>query len=234
MPKFLAYATLTLIILAMIPPAVIARKRSLATAQRRIHFIQDMDNQHKFRAQQVNPLFADGRAMRPPVPGTIAREELIDDDHFYRGLAGEGWATTFPAQVEVDTDFIRRGRERFNIYCQPCHGMAGYGDGIVNLRAQDLLKTGKNGTIWVQPKSLHESAIREQPIGHIFNTITNGVRNMAGYGAQVPTADRWAIAAYVKALQRSQNARIEDVPPDKRAGLPTRRIDAPSAGEEGP
>jgi mono/diheme cytochrome c family protein len=225
MPRNLIYILLTVVILAMIPPAVIARKRVLTTEQRRIHFIQDMDNQHKFRAQQVNPLFADGRAMRQPVAGTVAWGELNEDDHFHRGLSKKKWATSLPSKITVDMALLNRGQQRFNIYCQPCHGLAGYGDGIVNTRAMDLLNSGTNGTTWVAPKSLHEKAIREQPVGQIFNTITNGVRNMAGYGAQIPTDDRWAIVAYVRALQRSQNAKIADVPPDQRTDLPTVRIE---------
>jgi mono/diheme cytochrome c family protein len=165
-----------------------------------------MDNQPRFEAQHANALFADGRAMRPPVEGTVARGELRADDHLYRGISGGAWATTFPATIDVTMQLMERGRQRFNIYCQPCHGAAGYGDGIVNKRAMELLNLGTNGTTWVAPKSIHEQQIREQPIGQLYNSITNGVRNMPPYGPQIPVADRWAIVAYVKALQRSQNA----------------------------
>jgi mono/diheme cytochrome c family protein len=211
-PKFLIYGMLGLIVLSLIPPAAIARRRSVTTTQRRIHFVQDMDNQRKFRAQHANALFADGRAMRPLVEGTVARGELAEDDHYERGVTGEQWATTFPARVTLDMALVRRGRERFDIYCTPCHGSAGYGDGIVNQRAMELVNTGTNGTTWVQPKSVHEAEIRDQPVGQLYNTITNGVRNMAGYASQIPVHDRWAIVAYVRALQRSQSARPSDVP----------------------
>lgn len=224
MPKFLIYGLLALVILAMIPPAVIARKRSVPTDKRRIHYVQDMDNQHKFRAQHTNPLFADGRSMRPPVVGTVARGDTGGDAHFDRGLVGDDWATDFPPSIVVDMDTMKRGQERFNIYCQPCHGLAGYGDGIVNKRANELMQTAARGTTWVAPKSIHERAIREQPVGQIFNTITNGVRNMSGYKSQVTTADRWAIVAYVRALQRSQHAEPSDVPAAERDELDVVRM----------
>ncbi|MCH8150846.1 MAG: cytochrome c [Planctomycetes bacterium] len=203
----------------MIPPAVIAWARAVNSSQPRIHLIQDMDNQPKFRAQHANALFADGRAMRPPITGTVARGRLNEDDHYYRGISNGQWAATFPPQVPLTMDLLQRGRERFNIYCQPCHGLAGYGDGMVNKRAMVLMNLGVNGTTWVQPKSVHEQQIREQPVGQYFNTITNGVRNMPAYGPQIPVADRWAIVAYVRALQRSQNARPDDAPPQQRVQL---------------
>ncbi len=219
MPKVLIYGTIVVIFLAMIPPAVIAWARAVNASQPRIHLIQDMDNQPKFRAQQANALFADGRAMRPPITGTVARGRLNEDDHFYRGISNGQWAATFPPQVALTMDLLQRGRERFNIYCQPCHGLAGYGDGMVNKRAMVLMNLGVNGTTWVQPKSVHEQQIREQPVGQYFNTITNGVRNMPAYGPQIPVADRWAIVAYVRALQRSQNARPDDALPAQRVQL---------------
>ncbi len=223
MRKLVISVTLVLISLAMIPPALIARSRAVNSPRPRIHLIQDMDNQPKFRAQQANPLFLDGRGMRPPVPGTVALGELDEDDHFVRGRIGNQWAATLPDQIEVNMALLKHGRDRFNIYCQPCHGLAGYGDGIVNERAMQLVETGTNGTVWVQPKSLHEEAIRTQPVGRIFNTITNGIRNMPRYDSQILVEDRWAIVAYVQALQRSQNARLGDIPADQRRDLKTIR-----------
>ena len=219
MPKIFIYGTIVVIFLAMIPPAVIAWARAVNSSQPRIHLIQDMDNQPKFRAQHANALFADGRAMRPPITGTVARGGLNEDDHYYRGISNGQWAATFPPQVALTMDLLQRGQERFNIYCQPCHGLAGYGDGMVNKRAMVLMNLGVNGTTWVQPKSVHEQQIREQPVGQYFNTITNGVRNMPAYGPQIPVADRWAIVAYVRALQRSQNARPDDALPAQRVQL---------------
>ncbi len=223
-PKPIVYAVIVVIFLALIPPALIARARSTTSEKPRIHLVQDMDNQHRLKAQQASPqfgdidLFRDGRAMRPPIAGAVSsviqgggQEE---DDHYEKGLNGQAWATSFPPQVNVDLALLQRGQERFNIYCSVCHGLAGYGDGIVHQRAMELLSTPSisNGTVWVAPKSLHEEQIVAQPLGQIFNTISNGVRNMSGYAAQIPIEDRWAIVAYVKALERAQNAKPKDVP----------------------
>jgi mono/diheme cytochrome c family protein len=233
-PKPLIYAVVILVVLAMFPPALIARSRATTSREPRIHLVQDMDNQHRLKYQQASPAFAgvplfnDGRAMRPPVAGTVARGELLDE-HFDRGVSGNAWATTYPPQVRVDMALLRRGQERFNIYCSVCHGLAGYGDGMVHVRASQLLNTPtlSKGTSWVAPKSLHEEAIRQQPVGQIFSTITNGIRNMSGYAAQVPAADRWAIVAYVKALQRSQRARPGDVGDPNALPSETLQVEAP-------
>lgn len=224
MSKIAIIITTILIALGSIPFALAAMARAVPSSHTRIHIIQDMDNQPKFRAQHANPLFADGRAMRPVVAGTVAQGQLEADDHYNRGVVDNDWATTFPPQVQVNLDLVYRGQDRFNIYCTPCHGYAGYGDGMINQRAMDLVNLGLNGTTWVQPKNMHEQLIREQPVGQTFNTITNGVRNMSGYAAQIPTEDRWAIVAYVKALQRSQTADLNDLPPDQRIDLPTIRL----------
>ncbi len=234
MPKWLVVITMLLVVLAMIPPALIARQRAVPFTKSRIHIIQDMDAQLKFKAQNPNTLFNDGRSMRPPLEGVIARGDLMEDAHYYKGVVGSEWATIFPTQIPVTINLLRRGQERFNIYCQPCHGLAGYGDGIVNERAMELMNAPLlgNGTTWVQPKSIHEEAIREQPVGQIFNSITNGVRNMSGYASQIPVEDRWAIVAYAKALQRSQHARETDLSPRERAELGD-PIDRRSLTEEG-
>ena len=224
MSKIAIIITTILIALGSIPFALAAMAQAVPSSHTRIHIIQDMDNQPKFRAQHANPLFADGRAMRPVVAGTVAQGQLEADDHYNRGVVDNDWATTFPPQVQVNLDLVYRGQDRFNIYCTPCHGYAGYGDGMINQRAMDLVNLGLNGTTWVQPKNMHEQLIREQPVGQTFNTITNGVRNMSGYAAQIPTEDRWAIVAYVNALQRSQTADLNDLPPDQRIDLPTIRL----------
>jgi mono/diheme cytochrome c family protein len=233
-PKPIVYSGIILLVLALIPPAVIAWARATPSGKTRIHIIQDMDAQMKVKAQQAGPLhperpagdasslmFRDRRGMRPPVTGAVARGELADDEHYVNGVIGEGWATTFPARTPVTMEFLQRGRERYDIYCALCHGLAGYGDGIVHERAMELVSNPLigNGTTWVQPKSLHDPAVRDQPVGQVYNTIANGIRNMAAYGPQIPVEDRWAIVAYVEALQRSQNAREGDVPADVRSGL---------------
>lgn len=216
MPKVMVYGILLLLTLLLIPPALIAWRRTHLSKAPRIHFVLDMDNQPRFNTQQEAGFFRDGRTMRPVVEGTVARGALVQDERYTRGAVGDTWVTSFPSQVTVNRALLERGQERFNIYCAPCHGHAGYGDGMVHLRAMTLLVTGVNGTEWVAPKSLHETAIAEQPLGKTFNSITNGVRNMAGYASQIPTADRWAIVAYVKALQMSQNADIDALPADLR------------------
>jgi mono/diheme cytochrome c family protein len=157
-------------------------------------------------------MFADRRAMRPPVDGTIPQEEVLGEPALTTGKVEGSWVDAIP--IEVDLALMRRGRERFDIYCSPCHGLAGFGDGMVAKRADEL----QEGT-WTPPSSFHTDLVRGRPVGHIFNTISNGIRNMPAYGPQIPVEDRWAIVAYVRALQRSQHATVDDVPPDTRAQL---------------
>jgi mono/diheme cytochrome c family protein len=198
--------------LALLPLALVARARGSKSTSPPVHLVQDMDNQPKFKAQAANPLFADGRAMRPPVAGTVARGEVEADERFYRGRVDGQWVTTFPMAVTLET--MQRGQQRFSIYCSVCHGLDGEGNGIVNLRAQKL----EEGT-WVPPTSLSSQVVRDRAVGHLFNTITYGIRTMPAYGEQIPAADRWAIVAYLRALQRSQNAPVDDVPEDIRPSL---------------
>jgi mono/diheme cytochrome c family protein len=194
----------------MIPLLLIFNARVSTSADPRIHLIHDMDHQDKFRAQEGSPLFADGRAMRLPVPGTVARGELREDDHFERGLADGKWATALPAQVRGDTGLLARGRERYEIFCAPCHGLSGYGDGMVHQRADQLKRLRRPGMSWANPTSYHDQTLRDRPDGYLFHVIGNGIRNMAPYGGQIPVRDRWAIVAYLRALQRSQNPREGD------------------------
>ena len=119
-----------------------------------------------------------------------------------------------PIPVAVTAQLMRRGQERYDVFCTPCHGYAGNGDGIVAKRAERL----QEGT-WTPPSSLHTDLVRSRPDGQLFNTISNGVRTMPAYGSQIPVADRWAIVAYVRALQRSQGARVADVPAELRSQL---------------
>jgi mono/diheme cytochrome c family protein len=140
----------------------------------------------------------------------VARGHLEADDHFERGRVDGDWATTFP--VPVTEGLMERGRQRFEIYCAPCHGLNGTGRGMVARRADELAELGK--ATWVPPASVHDETVRSRPVGQLFNTITYGVRNMPAYGPQIPTADRWAIVAYVRALQRAWHATLDDVPAD--------------------
>ena len=201
-----------LVVLSFVPLALIARTRAVKSTQPRLQFIPDMDQQPKFKPQSGNPLFADGRAMRPPVIGAVAWGEAGLDTHLHRGQSGGQWATTFP--VPLTEESLRRGQQRFNIYCTPCHGLAGRGDGIVHLRADRL----REGT-WVPPADLTSELVVGRPVGHLYNTISNGIRKMPGYGAQIPELDRWYIVAYLRALQRSQHATVDDVPPELRPAL---------------
>ena len=216
MPRIFIFVGFILLLCLLLPPAIIARVRSTPNSNLPIHIIQDMAFQSKYKTQAVNPMFADGNTMRPPVVNAVARGETYLDAHLYDGVIDGQWANVLPSQVKMDFETLRRGQERFNIYCSVCHGISGGGNGIVNQRAMELVANTNgpvNGTVWVQAKNLvHDELVTVQPMGQLFNTITYGIRNMAGYGSQIPTEDRWAIAAYVKALQRSQNAQPSDVP----------------------
>ncbi|NNE68891.1 MAG: cytochrome c [Rhodothermales bacterium] len=160
-----------------------------------IHINPNMDWQEKFDPQERNDFFADGRAMRPPVPGTVARGFLRDDTafHFGRDASGE-YSTANP--VSITDELMARGQERYEIFCAVCHGSAGDGNGII--------MTGNYG--YVPAPTYHSEALRAVPDGYLFEVIGNGVRSMPGYAQQIPVADRWAITAYIRALQRSQYA----------------------------
>jgi mono/diheme cytochrome c family protein len=130
-----------------------------------------------------------------------------------------GGKTDFVTQIPlpVSLDLLRRGRERFNVYCAVCHGLAGYGDGMVARRAAEMQASGAaTAAGWVAPTNYHTKDIRDRSVGHLYNTITNGIRTMPAYDKQIGILDRWAIVAYVKALQRSQDAKPEDVPESQR------------------
>jgi len=163
-----------------------------------------MDFQRRFEAQEANLFFDDHRAMRPPVPNTIALGELQEDDHYYRGKVDGKLATDIP--MPLTKPLLRRGQQRFGIYCVVCHGAAG--------NSKSMLRTRN---MRVPPPSFMEARLRSQPVGYFFHVITNGVRNMPSYAAQVPPSDRWAIAAYVRALQIAGSASIDQVPPSEAA-----------------
>jgi mono/diheme cytochrome c family protein len=207
MPRGILYALLILASAATIPFSLAAYARESKSSNPRINIIPDMDFQKKFKTQRANPFFEDGRAMRPEIEGTIPHGQLNDDDHLHRGKVGGAWARTFPSSLPATEQTMARGRERFGIYCAPCHGQIGEGDGMVSIRATKLAE----GT-WVPPSNMTEERLRYQPVGELFNTITNGIRNMPAYGRQITAEDRWAIVLYVRALQRSRAATIQDVP----------------------
>ena len=217
LPRPIVYGLLIATFLSFVPMARIAQARYTKTAEPPIHLVTNMDYQEKYKTQRDTPFFADGRTMRPPIPGTVAQDDLALDDHLSRGVmpgTNDKFVTDFPPQFQVTAQAMARGQERFNVYCAPCHGQAGYGDGLVARRAEELAE----GT-WVTPTSLHEPRLAKEPIGYFYNVISNGVRNMPGYASQIPEMDRWAITLYIRALQRSDAATIEDVPANQRGAL---------------
>lgn len=218
MPKWIMALIISSTAFALIPFALIAKARNSHSSEPQIHIFADMDFQPKYKADTAADIFADGRANRGEIGGTVARGFLNADDLFYRGLeaseAGSTWTTGFPKQVEISDATMRRGQERYNIYCSACHGYDGKGNGTVPQRvastggawnAADLVAAG--GTAVTMPN------------GQLFNTISNGFNTMMGYATQISHADRWAIVLYVRALQRSQNASLDDIPPDQRGSI---------------
>lgn len=170
-----------------------------------VHLQQNMDFQHRGEAQEHSPFFADGRWMRPPVPGTVARDHLKEDDHFWRGrLPGGKLADSLPSGVELDESLLARGEDRYNIYCQPCHGAMGYGDGPVTRRG--------GGFQGAKPANFHIKRLAPVPLGYLYLVIKEGKSTMLGYAAQIPARDRWAIAAWVRTLQVAHRADPADFP----------------------
>jgi len=158
---------------------------------------QDMQDQPKFVPQRGTTFFADGRSARPQVENTVARSQMHEDEYFYTGLKDgkEGDGLPLPLTPEL----IERGQERYNIYCTPCHSRVGNGAGMIVQRG------------YRPAGNFHEDRLRNAPLGHFFAVITNGYGAMPEYASQVTPEDRWAIAAYVRALQLSQNAKQSDV-----------------------
>jgi hypothetical protein len=166
---------------------------------------QDMHDQPRYEPLEASAFFEDGRASRPSIPGTVARGQLRTDTHLYAGKVNGELADTLP--FPVTRALLERGRERYDIYCVPCHDRTGNGQGIVVHRG------------FRRPPSFHIDRLREAPIGHFFDVMSNGFGAMMDYAAQVTPQDRWAIATYIRALQLSQHATLADVPPEKRQQL---------------
>jgi mono/diheme cytochrome c family protein len=166
---------------------------------------QDMHDQPKYRPLRKSELFADKRSARPLVEGTVARGTLREDSAFFTGKAAGGFVAEIP--VPVTAELVARGRSQYQVFCAPCHGSTGRGDGMVVQRG------------FKKPSSYHVDRLRQMPIGYFYDVITIGFGAMADYSAQVPPPDRWAIAAYVRALQLSQYASVADVPDDRRGEL---------------
>jgi len=171
-----------------------------------VHLNPNMDNQPKYKAQSQSDFFDDHSAMQLPVEGTVSREGLREDDAYYRGLDNDGnFIQRSP--VELTEAGLNRGRERFGIYCTVCHGAAGDARSIMVEKQ------------YIPPPTFHQDRMREMPDGEIFNTISNGIRNMPSYKNQIPVEDRWLIIHYLRVLQRSQNAHIADIPESMREDL---------------
>jgi mono/diheme cytochrome c family protein len=165
----------------------------------------DMQDQPKFRPYRRTDFFGDERSARPRVAGTIARGQLQEDTLLFSGKSGAAFADAFP--VPVDEALLRRGQERYRIYCSPCHGLLGRGDGMVVRRG------------YRPPSSFHVDRLRAQPAGYFFDVISHGFGAMPDYAAQIAVKDRWAIVGYVRALQLSQNVPAAELPPYERAQL---------------
>ena len=208
-PPFGAIAVfLVLVVVTFVPLVVIARQRVMKKEEPRVHLVQDMDNQPRYEEQSPSSVFADGRAMRPPIPGTVARHKLNEDDHHHRGYSRRAGADDkaqvtffegFPQQVPLTRDLVEKGRERFNIHCAVCHGLDGKGDGTANRRGIELIDAGQSK--WTQASNLTSPGTVARKDGEIYNAINNGIRNMGEYGSRTTADERWAIVAYVRALQ---------------------------------
>ena len=170
-----------------------------------VHLNQNMDFQERFDPQESNDFFADGRAMRAPVRGTVARGFLKEDTAYWTGRDASG-SFVSDNPLTVDLALLERGREMYDIYCSVCHGLSGDGQGII--------MTGGYG--YVPAPTYHSEFLRAQSDGYFYDALTWGIRSMPGYGSQIKVEDRWAIVAYVRALQRSQSAAVGDVPESER------------------
>jgi mono/diheme cytochrome c family protein len=292
-PFFVIWALVAAV--SVVPLLLVFKMRWTTSPSPRFHVFYDMDFSPAKDAQKHSTLFADGRAMRPDVPGTVARGELGQDMDFLTGIdmdalalrdasraerlvrayldplaqnaqesgdekESEGresgkepaedtahsepvanaasqpppsvmdttpWLEENP--LEINAELVERGRQHFGIYCSVCHGVNGSGNGLVNRRARKIL-----ATTWLPPAPLHQEILYSDkyPDGKLFNTISKGIRKMPGYAGQIKARDRWAVVAYVRALQRSQNATIDLVPEDMRGDILKRKAEIDKQLEE--
>ncbi len=209
-----AYYTLAFVVVLLL--SVMGFRGSFSTRPP-IEVFPDMDHQAKYKPQATSTFFADGRADRPLPPGTVpfgrsaAQADpafLKADDFHYEGkLANGTFGRGFPAALEVTGAFVERGQNRYQIYCAPCHGALGDGNGIT--KSYGMLTT----------PTYHDDRLRGMAEGEIFNTITHGKNTMMSYADKLSPDDRWAVVAYVRALQRAAHGTINDVPTEQRGGL---------------
>jgi hypothetical protein len=165
----------------------------------------DMADQPRYQPLQESQFFADGKSARSLVPGTVARNRDLPSAARYEAQTSGQEMTAFP--IEIGLNELKRGQERFNIYCSPCHGFSGDADGMIVQRG------------FTRPPSYHIDRLRNAPPGHFFNVMTNGYGAMYSYADRVSVEDRWKIAAYIRALQLSRSANVNELPPEDRAKL---------------
>ncbi len=165
----------------------------------------DMHLQPKYKPDEPSTFFQDGRADRPEVPGTVARGHLRTDELLYTGRVNGKALDQFP--FSITPQVLARGRERYNIYCSPCHDYTGSGNGMIVQRG------------FPPPPSYHTERLRQAPAGHFFEVMTDGYGTMFSYAGRITPEDRWAIVAYIRALQLSQHATVNDVPAGERQKL---------------
>lgn len=216
-PWWMILLLLLIVAATWLPLVLIFQARGTKSREPRIHFIQDMDKQAKFGPQATHPWFKDGRAMRLPVEGTMARGRLKHDQHWTLGYFTDdgtpgGSPTEFvpslPPQLDQQGEvLLARGLDRYTIYCSICHGVHGAGDGPISQRAVELRESK-----WVPPTNLMTQTIRNRRDGQLFQAISDGVRTMPSYGPLVPIEDRWAIVAYLRELQKNQPVAPEPAP----------------------
>jgi mono/diheme cytochrome c family protein len=209
-----AYFTLAFVVVLLL--SVMGFRGGFATRPP-IEVFPDMDHQAKYKPQATSAFFADGRADRPLPPGTVPfgrdasksdPDFLRADDFRYGGKAADGsFARGFPKDIALTREFVERGQGRYQIYCAPCHGSLGDGNGIT--KSYGMLTT----------PTYHDDRMRGMAEGEIFNTITNGKNTMMSYADKLSPDDRWAVVAYVRALQRAAHGTINDVPLEQRGGL---------------
>ena len=166
---------------------------------------QDMHDAPRYEPLEASAFFPGGGSAQTLVPNTVPRGYLREDELLNTGRVAGEFANMFP--MPVTADVMARGQERFNVFCSPCHGRTGVGNGMIVQRG------------FRQPPSFHEQRLKDAPAGYFFDVMTNGFGAMQDYAAQVPVADRWAVAAYIRALQLSQGATVADVPADRRSDL---------------
>jgi mono/diheme cytochrome c family protein len=211
----LGIATMAAVVVILMGP------RGTVSDRRPLMLISDMDFQPRYNPQAASPFFADGRTMRTPPTGTIPfggadydsdagsprqnPDFLRGDDAYYRGKQANAWITSNP--LPVDMALLRRGQERYNIYCALCHGATGAGNGVMT----------QYGMVGVA--SITDELHKLMPDGEYYNVITNGKGRMMTYAPQIKVRDRWAIVAYLRALMRSQSATLSDVPEARRGEL---------------